>query len=45
MEGWADDVLNAVEADEDVIQWALSVSEVAVVHKDAFNNILKTATT
>jgi hypothetical protein len=44
VEGWADDVLNAVEADEDVIQWALSAFEVTVVHKDAFNNILETAT-
>jgi protein PhnA len=41
VEGWADDVLNAVEADEDVIQWALSAFEVTVVHKDAFNNILE----
>lgn len=40
-QGWAADVLNAVEADEDIIQWALTAFQVADVHKDAFNNILE----
>lgn len=40
-QGWAADVLNSFEADEDVIQWALSAFEVADVHKDAFNNVLE----
>jgi len=44
-QGWADDVLNSVEADEDVIQWALSAFQVADVHKDAFNNILENGDT
>jgi protein PhnA len=38
---WAADILNAVEADEDIIQWALTAFQVADVHKDAFNNTLE----
>ena len=40
-QGWADDVINSVSADEDVIQWALTAFQVADVHKDAFNNVLE----
>jgi protein PhnA len=36
-QGWAADVLNTVEADEDVVQWALSAFQVAEIHKDAYN--------
>ena len=40
-EDWAAGTLSAVEIDEAVQQWALSVFEVAEVHKDAFGNELQ----
>lgn len=40
-EEWAKGVLNAVELDEDTMQWAMSAYEVADVHKDAFGNLLE----
>ncbi|MBX2923434.1 MAG: PhnA domain-containing protein [Chitinophagaceae bacterium] len=39
-EDWANDIINAVELDENVVQWAMSAFETADVHKDAFGNIL-----
>jgi len=41
-ENWATDLMNAVDLDENTIQWAMSAHEVAAVHKDAFGNILQT---
>lgn len=42
---WARNILDAVELDEDVTQWALSSLEVAAVHKDAFGNKLENGDT
>lgn len=42
---WAADVLNSVEPDEDIVQWALSAFQAADVHKDAFNNVLENGDT
>lgn len=42
---WANDVLQSVELDEAVTQWALSAFEVAEVHKDAFGNTLENGDT
>jgi protein PhnA len=39
-EEWASDLINSVDLDEQVIQWALSAYEKAEVHKDAFGNLL-----
>lgn len=41
-ESWANDLMNAVDLDENTIQWAMSAHEVAAVHKDAFGNVLQT---
>jgi len=38
---WAQNIIGSVELDEDVVQWALSVYEVAEVHKDAYGNVLE----
>lgn len=38
---WAGDLMNSVDLDESIIQWALSAFEVADVHKDAFGNVLE----
>jgi protein PhnA len=40
-EGWASDLINSVDLDENIIQWALSAFIVPDVHKDAFGNILE----
>lgn len=40
-ESWANDIINSVDIDEKVIQWALTAFEVADVHKDAFGNKLE----
>lgn len=40
-ESWANDVINSVDLDEEVVNWAMSAFEVADVHKDAFGNILE----
>lgn len=40
-ESWANDVINSVDLDEDVVNWAMSAFEVADVHKDAFGNTLE----
>jgi protein PhnA len=44
-EDWALDVINSVELDENIIQWALSVFETAEGHKDAFGNTLENGDT
>lgn len=40
-EDWANNLINSVDFDEDVIQWALSAFIIADVHKDAFGNKLE----
>ncbi len=40
-ENWAANLLNSVDLDENVVQWALSAFEVPEVHKDAFGNVLE----
>lgn len=40
-EEWVSSVLNNVDLDESVIDWAMSSLQVADVHKDAFGNILE----
>ena len=40
-ENWAGDLINSVDLEESVKEWALSVFEVADVHKDAFGNLLE----
>lgn len=42
---WANDVIQSVELDESIVQWALSIFEVAEVHKDAFGNTLESGDT
>ena len=37
---WANDIINSVELDESVINWALSIYEKEAVHKDSNGNIL-----
>ena len=44
-ETWASEVLQSVEIDENIIQWAMSSFEVAQVHKDAFGNTLENGDT
>lgn len=39
-EEWANDVINSIELDENIVQWAMSAFEVATVHRDAFGNEL-----
>lgn len=40
-EDWANNLINSVDLDENVKDWALSAFEVADVHKDAFGNVLE----
>lgn len=40
-EDWVNSVLNNVDLDESVIEWAMSAFQVADVHKDAFGNLLE----
>jgi protein PhnA len=40
-EEWVSSVLNNVDLDENVVEWALSAFQVADVHKDAFGNVLE----
>ena len=40
-EEWVSSVLNNVDLDESVVDWAMSAFQVADVHKDAFGNILE----
>ena len=37
---WADDIMNSVELDETVVNWALSVYQVKEVHRDSNGNEL-----
>lgn len=40
-EGWANDIINSVDLDENTIQWALSAFEIEETHKDSFGNKLE----
>lgn len=40
-EDWAGNLISSVDLDENIIEWAMSAFEVAVVHKDAFGNKLE----
>lgn len=40
-EDWANNLINSVDVDENIMQWALSAFEVPDMHKDAFGNILE----
>jgi len=44
-EEWASEVINSVDLDENIIQWAMSAFEVADVHTDAFGNVLENGDT
>jgi protein PhnA len=44
-EDWANNLLNSVDLDETITQWALSAFDVADVHKDAFGNTLENGDT
>jgi protein PhnA len=44
-EEWAGEVLHSVEPDENIVQWAMSIYEVADVHKDAYGSILENGDT
>jgi protein PhnA len=44
-EDWAANVLNSVELDDNVIQWAMSAYETVDSHKDAFGNPLENGDT
>lgn len=38
---WAENVINSIELDENIIGWALSTFEIADEHRDAFGNKLE----
>lgn len=40
-EDWANKLINSVDFNDDIIQWAISAYEKAELHKDAFGNILE----
>jgi len=42
---WAEQVINSVELNENIIQWALSAYEVADEHRDSFGNKLENGDT
>lgn len=42
---WANDVLNSINLDDNVIQWAMSAFEIADQHLDAFGNKLENGDT
>ncbi len=44
-EDWANNLINSVDLDENVIQWATTAFEVAAVHTDAFGNKLESGDT
>ena len=44
-EGWANDLINSVDYDENTIQWALSAFEKTPLHIDAFGNVLEAGDT
>ncbi len=44
-EDWANNLINAVDFDENTVQWAMSAYEIPDVHKDAFGNTLQTGDT
>jgi protein PhnA len=40
-QSWANDILEMIDLDENVISWATSIYESTDVHKDAFGNTLE----
>jgi protein PhnA len=44
-EDWANNLINSVDIDENIIQWAMSAFEVPDVHTDAFGNVLESGDT
>ena len=42
---WANDIINSVELEESVINWALSIYQKADVHKDSNGNVLSNGDT
>jgi protein PhnA len=40
-EEWVGSVLNNVDLEESVVEWAMSAFQIAEVHKDAFGNVLE----
>ena len=42
---WANEVIHSVEPDETTIQWAMSIYEVADVHKDTYGSVLENGDT
>jgi protein PhnA len=40
-EEWVSSVLNNVDLDDSVVEWAISAFQLAEVHKDAFGNLLE----
>ena len=44
-EDWANNLINSVDLDENVISWAMSAFEVADVHTDAYGNKLESGDT
>jgi len=42
---WAADIINSIEVDENIVQWALSAFEVEEVHRDSFGNKLENGDT
>jgi protein PhnA len=40
-EDWVNNLINSVDLDEEIVEWALSSLAVADVHKDAFGNTLE----
>ncbi|MES2566415.1 MAG: PhnA domain-containing protein [Bacteroidota bacterium] len=44
-EEWAENVINSVDIDENIKDWALSAFQVAKIHQDAFGNVLENGDT
>ena len=42
---WAENVINSIDLDENIVQWALSPFEITDGHKDAFGNLLENGDT
>lgn len=40
-ESWAQNILDSVDLEEEVVQWAMTAFEVAEVHKDAYGHVLE----
>lgn len=44
-EDWVNNLINSVDIDESIVQWAMTAFEVPDVHKDAFGNVLQSGDT